>query len=218
MTDLIQDYYDTLGRFIHQFGRTEDLLNRIVHRLLVQQLNARHQAALQTVQSVLGGMRVKMSNDTIKRALRVSGASLGMRTEADRVLNQLSEIHYIRDRLVHNTAYPDDSKGQGWFYTNNNITVRENEQIDVIRFKLEVLTNMTADLERIPDLLERALFPESTKTIDEELRTDPDHGQRIAALYAPWRYKLSQLRRTGPRSRPSPQARRRQRRPSRKRP
>jgi hypothetical protein len=139
-------------------------------------------------------MRVKMSSDTIKRTLRASGASHGMRSEAGRVLNQLGEIHYIRDRLAHNAAYHDESNSQGWFYTNNNITIRENEQADVIRFKLEVLANMTADLERIPDLLERALFPESTKIIDVELRADPVHSQHVAALYAPWRYKLSQLR------------------------
>jgi hypothetical protein len=215
MTEPMQDYFSMLGHFIHEFGRTEDHLNRTVHRFLVQQVNARHPAALQTIQGVLGGMRVKMSSDTIKRTLRTSGASHGMRAEADRILNQLREVHYMRDRIAHNAAYPDGKK-QHWFRTDNHITVRENEKNNMISFKLEVLANMTYDLMRIPDLLERALFPETTRTIDEELSDDPEHAKYIAALNAPWRYTLSQLRRTGRQRPPNPQGRKRQRKSSRK--
>jgi hypothetical protein len=214
MTEPMQDYFSMLGRFIHEFGRTEDLLNRIVHRFLAQQLNAQHPAALQTIQGVLGGMRVKMSSDIIKRTLRTSGASHGMRDEADRILNQLGEIHYVRDRLAHNAAYPD-AKKPGWFRTDNHITVRENEKADVRSFKLEALANMVADLERIPDLLERALFPETIRITDEELSDDPNHAKNVDALNAPWRYTLSQLSRTGLQPPPNPQGRKRQRKSSR---
>jgi hypothetical protein len=199
----MQSYYQTLGRFIHQFGRTEDLLNNIVHRLLVQQLNARHIAAMQTIRGVLGGMRVAMLSETIKRTLGASGVAHGMRQDAERVLNHLAEIHYIRDRLAHNAAYPGDGKNKGWFYTNNNITVRENEKANCLWFKLEALRNMTADLARVPDILERILFPEITKAMDEELSADPGHARRIAALQAPWRYNQSQVKRIGPRPRPT---------------
>jgi hypothetical protein len=197
----MQSYYHALGRFIHQFGRTEDLLNNIVHRLLVQQLNARHPASQQVIKGVLGGMRVAVSSETIKRTLRTSGAAHGMRSEADEVLKHLREIHYIRDRLAHNAAYPGDGKNKGWFYTNNNITVRENEKANCLWFKLEALSNMTADLARVPDLLERILFPERTRATDEELGADPGHARRIAALRAPWQYNQSQLKRIGPRPR-----------------
>jgi hypothetical protein len=218
MTDPMQDYYNTLGRFIHQFGRTEDLLNKVVHRLLVQQLNARHPAALQTTQGVLGGMRVKMLSDTINRTLSVSGAAFALRADAKGVLDHLGEIHYFRDRLAHNAAYPGEGGKEGWFYTNNNITIRENEKADVIWFKLEALNNITADLARVPDMLERILFPEQTRIIDEQLSDDPNHAERVAALRSPWRYTLSQITRVRPRSRPTPQGRGRQRRPSQKKP
>jgi hypothetical protein len=212
--DPMQGYYYALGRFFHQFGRTEDLLNNIVHRLLVQQLHTQHLAALQTIQAVLGGMRVKMLSDAINRTLSASGAAYAMREDAKRVLDHLGEIHYIRDRLAHNAAYPGEGSKEGWFYTNNNITVREDEKANVIWFQVEALNNMTVDLAHVPDMLERILFPEETRIIDEELGDDPDHAERVAALQSPWRYRLSQLTRVRPRPRPIPQGRKRG--PSRK--
>jgi hypothetical protein len=213
---LWEEYYASLGRFMHMFSRAEVDLNATLSNYLSQRLLPKSQFTDSfLLKAILGGQRVKPLIDTLKRALFVSTphpnvASAQLLSQYEKryldvsnVLSQLSEIHFLRDRLAHNGASPDMANKDGWFCSNNIITVREYDDIDLIYFKPQTLLNAARDLTFIPDRLLWAIDPDLFATISAH----PGVSDHVNDALAPWHYKPSQLRREGPKYHPNRKSR-----------
>jgi hypothetical protein len=164
--------------------------------------------------AVAAGLRLANLRDVMKRLLRVTNTSNDTRREVDRIFDQLGEIQYIRDRLAHNAAIllPNNPTIAGttnngcWFCTSNLSTVKENEQFELLYFKLSMLLDIVGDLEVIPTLLDEALRPDFYKEFySTPEMSSPEMKALIVNEHAPWRYKPSELKREGPKSRPTRQ-------------
>ena len=198
-------YYDALGRFMHQFAHTEDELNRIIKDFVVKVLKLT--PSNQIIAAIVGGMRIAASRDMLKRLLRVTRKSQEVKDKVDHVLAQLGEIHYMRDRIAHNESYPSLAKA-GNFETTNQMQIRETEQMDWISFNPQILLDMAADLERIPYLIEITLASAAERERHATMaKTVGDRQQVLDPRSRPWRYKPSQLEKTGPKHERTPQPR-----------
>ena len=120
------DYYAALGRFIQMFGRVEAELHRVLKGMIFDLTN-REASGLhwEILEAVTGPMRVSGLKDSIKRILRVAQYDEGYCAEFEYAFNHLSDIHFLRDRIVHHGVH-DFSDTE--FYTSNDETVREGSQ------------------------------------------------------------------------------------------
>jgi len=220
---LLEEYYSALGRLMHAFARAEDNLNLTVANIVgkhvfpesqyevripdswsrTSMLAAQKAASLSiqrsvVLKAVLGGQRLAPLRDTLKRVLKVIDADERMTAETNRILAHLGEIQFMRDKFAHNAAHADMTNKDGWFYTSNKQTVRADDDWEIIYFKPSMLVDMAFDLERIPDLLHKALELESHARLmlDPEYAALMEHPETREWL-GPWRYKPSALRREG---------------------
>jgi hypothetical protein len=197
-------YYSALGRFMHEFGVTEDEINRVIQDFVIfDQLRLPVEKQL-VAYAVLGSQRIATARDTLKRLLRVANAGDEVRVEIDRVLSQLGEIQFFRDRIAHAGAFPDISAA-GRFVMTNQAAARETDQIEWISFTPQMLLDMAADLERMPYLIQMGLAsPEERNRHAGMAETAEDRLAVLDPPSRPWRYKPAQLVRTGPKYEPTP--------------
>jgi hypothetical protein len=188
-----------MGRLVHAFAVAEDDINRIIHDFAILGRLALPVEKQAIVHAILGGMRIAVARDTLKRLLRVTGAADSVCAEINRVLGQLGEIQFFRDRIAHNGAFPD-FENAGRFYTTNQIAARETEQVEWISFTPAILLDMAHDLELIPYLIDMALASPGERDRHAALAKTPEDRQAILDPPSrPWRYRPSQLVKTGPR-------------------
>src|SRR3954454_6243176 len=145
--DLLERYYGVLGRFIHYFSNAERAVNQAIEDILqdvfsptfVRGLYPEPNAARDRVlRAITGSLRLASARDTLKRLLRVLQAPQNVTDEIDAVLNQLGEIHYLRDRIAHDGVGWRRDK-QDWFTTSNYYGSREHDRVETISFKIEAL-------------------------------------------------------------------------------
>lgn len=200
-TALWTSYYDALGRFMHEFAALENGLNTSLLVYLTKRLKVMDtQGNRDVLVAMLGGMRVTALRDTVKRLLRVTDAEDEVVKEIDSLFEQLGEIRYIRDRLAHNGALPDKRDKEGWFYTSNNITIRDPGDADAVYFKPEHLLDMASDLSRLNRRFDAVFtFPGSLEALRAQyagIKDGDQHFQNyLKELYAPWLYSPSKLKR-----------------------
>jgi hypothetical protein len=224
------EYYDALGRLMHGFAKTEDTLKLqlalYAEKHLFSKDNERlskpdgQSLTLETlrdgqaesslsllrtavVRAVLGGSGFETLKGSLKRILRVTGADRGVVTEVDRVLSHFGQIQLMRNRLAHNSAAPNMTDKDGWFYTSNYNTVTEDDAWEIIYFKPEMLIAMERDLNIGLHLLSDALDVHGLKDIEinEPWRSIMNSSEMKALAeekMGPWHYKASDLRRNNP--------------------
>ena len=203
------DFYFSALALFHVYSRAESDLNATISVFVHERIVPRGQPKDSAIiKALLGGSRIGASRDTLKRLLRVVKASEEMHSEVNRILSQLGEISFFRDRLAHNGAapgsLPNEHEFSGWFSISNSLTSREFEQLETISFTPQILMDMAYDLFRIPSMLAFALSPQGAGHILQEAEGAEDlpitRGARkhLAQIREPWRYKPSQLKRTGP--------------------
>lgn len=190
-------YYRSFGKFMHEFACMENELNQEISSFVIYRCLKLSVGSQLVVHSILGGSRLAASRDTLKRILRVINAPKEMRDEISRIFAHLADIHYMRDRLAHNGAQQSYSKA-GWFETTNQITVREVDQMDWIRFSPEMLLDMADDLKRMTFMISLALDPEGRKRVTALAKKSKPWARSLRRAAAPWRYKPSRLVKTGP--------------------
>lgn len=151
--------------------------------------------------ATIGGMRLKPLKDTFNRVLRAVNAPNQDCAEVAKVLSQMGEIQFLRDKLAHNAAWAEIRDGEWWFGTTNLKTARERDQIELIFFRTETLRAATRDLERAHTLIDRVLnkafWQEVDETIERENLEPEDHIR-----LGPWHYRPSMLAREGPKHSP----------------
>ena len=185
---MMEDHYSALGKFFWHFGRLEQILKQEVYMMVFGSL--KHEPGSYAIaRSVVKLATVGPAMGALKHILKVIETPPDVRDEVERILKQVTEIQYLRDRLAHNFSRVDVSNREGWFCVNNQITAKDSEQLEAVYFKTETLNNMVHDLSAMPLLLSLALRPE-----DYEPDAFTQNG-----LSRTWRYKPSQLKKTGPR-------------------
>ena len=208
-------YYAALGRFMHEFAVAEEEINRIIQDFVIFDQLALPINKQLIAKALLGGFRLAAAKDMLKRLLRVTEASSDVRCKINRILDHLGEIHYMRDRLAHNGAFPSMERA-GWFVTTNQIQVREVDQMDWIAFTPDMLMDMAFDLDRIPYLIGITLAPQDERERHASLATTEEERSMILEPHKqPWRHKPSQLVKTGPKYERIPPRRDHQPQPSR---
>jgi hypothetical protein len=136
-------------------------------------------------------MRVAAARDNLKRFLRITGASTSVIAEVDGIFDQWGEINYFRDCIAHHATGHPDKDGSLWVQ----VLAREATGNEVLHFTPEILDNMAYDMWRIGQRLDCALEAPT----ENELAENPALRVHMNVVRGPWRYKPSQLKRTGPR-------------------
>jgi hypothetical protein len=199
-------YFSALGRFFHVYTRTESALNATISNFINERIgpkkNKRNSAL---IAAILGGSRFAGSRDTLKRLLRITHSPKTTQDEVQRIFLQLGEISFFRDRIAHNFTIPTSIDGpETWFGIDNSLTSREFEQLETLCFTPEILMDMAYDLFRIPDMLSFVLNEEGKEFVQhyadglEDSLIRQSAREYLVRLHEPWRYKASQLKRTGP--------------------
>jgi len=136
-----------------------------------------HRFLYERVSAILGGMRMAVLKDTIKRLLRVTEAPTELTDYVNVIFAQLSEIQYLRNRLTHyNTGRWFSRRGH---FTNTDIEVaRETPKAVTIKFTYDALDAARHDLHAIAYYMEQAIPNE-------------DHGMILDD--PAWQYKPSML-------------------------
>jgi len=206
-------YFKALGEFCHEFAAVESMLPGLVVREVLDKSNARTTGptysggeiskpginAGDLMKSAMSEMRVGPAMAALKRVLRMSKASKGTISEVERLLKQVGEIQFLRNRLAHHAAQIDATNREGWLEVSNQDSALEPDQVETLHFQMETLHNAADDLRRIRHLLGYALNP----------AVSPPVG-----MLGPWRYTPAQLRRGGQKSLKNRQGQKRQRVPS----
>jgi hypothetical protein len=206
-------FHLSFGRFMHSFASAESSLNVIVSNFVQSQIGSKQQKEFEIIRLLTGEMRVKPIREMLLRLLAITEAENAKIEQITQVLDHLSAIQFLRDRLMHNAAKPigPDTGEKGWFETTNITTVRERRGLGYIAFTLEMLDSATFDLCCIPTILGRMITPECFANVP-----GADEDQKILdGLPGTWQYKPSLLRQTGPKFERNPQSRERRPRPSR---
>jgi hypothetical protein len=190
------DYYAALGRFVQMFGIVESRLHVVLKSILfdLTAIDAKPYD-WELLDAIMGSMRLAGLRDNLKRLLRVAHFHDAMRAEFDFAFNQLGEIHFIRDRIVHHGVH---AHSETEFYTSNDQTTNETSQEEMLIFNVEHLLDMAYDLKSIDDYF---------SVLEDNIFLTPDNPEwhrYIVDRRPTWRYKPSSLKRDGPKHWPSP--------------
>jgi hypothetical protein len=196
-----EEYISALGLFMHMYGRAESDLTVSILNYVRARLTPTNPGDHFIIQALVGPQRFGPARDSIKRLMRISGATAEQHAEVKRVLDHLGDIQFLRDRIAHGSATPDLSKQGSWWGTSTLTSARELGSGEILYFTPQMLRAAAEDLKHIPDLLFEALSPEMVEAARKYTANEPPNRERdalVAARRAPWRYKPSQLRRVRP--------------------
>lgn len=207
------EYLHALGRFMHNFALLEVCINDIIVTLFMDEFDTQHRK-IELTKAAMGGFRFSVARDTLKRLLRITNADEATRSEVDRVLSHVGEIHFLRDRLAHNAAGPTKLDGLWWFGCTNRVNIRELKDLEILYFTVEMLNDAADDLSLAEQCITNAT--DAIQKVIEKMAVaaDPSFQPPSTEQPPPWRYKPSLLRRGGPKSRRSQQSHQRRPEPS----
>src|SRR4051794_4482493 len=92
-------YFSALGRFMHGFARTEDLLNNTLANFVRQHVGPIRPNGHEVIRAVLGGQRLAPLKDALKRVLKATRSPTEMRSKVDDLFDQLAQIQFVRIAL-----------------------------------------------------------------------------------------------------------------------
>ena len=158
--------------------------------------------------ALLGSKRTSELSELLKRVFRVAGATETDQAQLAEVLGQFGVIHNLRDKIVHQGAWPEFHEGKWAIRNSNHNQIKEQSQLVETYFTIEDLDDMAADLDLIQDKVRRLLFT--------AIFTHGFHGNRSSqwVQQEPWRYTPSRLKLRRPVSAPKPKARSPRQKPS----
>lgn len=196
-SDEIRDaYFLALGAFVNTYGTTEGAMSQIISRFVATRLGDGTDGAIKFSRGLLGSPRGGELSKTIKRVMRVADCDEPSTKLTDHALTQFSEIHGMRDRLVHYGASPEYFEGKWKVRNTNEAQIRESSQLEETWFSIEDLEHMTEDLWFIQTLLRASML--------NLFGTMKGFGLADLLKHA-WRYKPSGLIRRGQKSGTQPQ-------------
>lgn len=173
MDEPFLQYWSELGRFIHEFSRTEKALQWLL----------RHYArtTLPVSKALFHGMRVDACKDAINRILDAT-ENQAAKTRLEAPFAQLGAISGMRNNIVHWGASPAD--GSREFVVTNAFLAHTKARVQEFRVSPRTLRAMSVDLFAIS--LHFILEVRRSGELDE---TDTEFA---AVLREPWLYKSPQ--------------------------
>lgn len=189
-------YHTELGKFIREFGQTENSLSwhlaELSGRLSFPQDSNRNTDLLRVL---LGANRAAPLADKLKLLVDIAATSDDfdhplppekLVSETDDVLAQLSHIRYLRDKIVHYATHPQKRRTEWYIRTYDIYSVSDRNKAKEVFFKLEHLPQMTGDLRAIAYRIGIVRDPDHARRIDYSHPTIRQH-------YEAWRYKPHEL-------------------------
>lgn len=166
--ETLDAYYKSLGRFVHTFAKVEFTVFLVL----------RHYAkvSLDAARALLTGIRADQAQGMLQRLREVELIDQAAWEDADRVLQQFSEINKFRNDLLHDTTILSET-GRG-------VVTNAGKALHAGRLEQSLVS---------PDILDNATFDlrKITTQLNVKHMGNPDFGDpKVEALLrAPWRYK-----------------------------
>ena len=187
----VDAYFRALGEFIHEFGKTESHLAFMLQRFVSAEINAayepffaltrgavRPEPLMDLLRALTGSQRSKPLSDIIEAVLRITGVSKEERDEISNVLGHFGHIRFIRDKIAHQGAWPEEH--QGGVRWRSSAHGREPKDTKSYYFTVDDLRAATRDLQAVRGRLDVVMIPENPNVrgmVEQE------------GHYEPWRYK-----------------------------
>jgi len=161
------EFYKAFGEFILWYARVENT----VHALF------RHCTGMpeDVARVISGGMRISDVMGITKRLAKVREFDENTQAEIENVFTQMNEISKLRDVLIHRGG----EYVAGHITSTNLATVRFKEDWEVVRLKIDDISDAKADCVRLYVRLDSLIDPAF-------YWTNPD---AMKWLLQPWRYK-----------------------------
>lgn len=176
--DRMDEYYYAFGKFMNSIAATEAGLNATVLNFVSSRLRHDLKDSYAILKAVLGGgQQLAAVSDTLKRLLAATTSSEARQKELAYVLNHLAKIGILRNRIAHNSASADMSRGGAWYDSYNN-------KMASYQFTIQTLDAATRDVGVISERVHRAMEPDIYINSDKT----PDGAERRKALFDPWHY------------------------------
>lgn len=149
--------------------------------------------------ALLGQRRISPLIETIKHIAKITGIDDEYLSEIELAGNQISEVRYLRDLIVHNGVYRDAFLGAKWYCIDNAHNAGGFEKIKTVCFQLDHLKSATADLPWCAYRISAALKPlddrDRYKSQRAKVMTGEQSQWAINPSERPWRYKPHELHR-----------------------
>lgn len=175
---LPEKFFLALGHLQYAYSTLEvDLTCRIKNLMLDAYDPKEHPQLIDCTSAVLGGMRMDVAKDTLKRILRVLEAPPEIIEYVNGLFAHLTELSYFRNRLTHyHTGRWFRKRGD---FINTDIEVaKESDKAVTFRFNYDALDAARHDLHALSYYLDRAL---------------PEMGQPFILEPPAWQYKPAML-------------------------
>lgn len=164
----MRDYWEALGHFVHQFAHVEKMLAAVLQHIagIVGPIS----------QAIFHGVRSEGARQYINRILEVTNHTQAVKDDFTFVFAQLAHITAARNSLLH---YGTELNEGTEFISTNQFWALTSDRIKELPVSVDILNQMTADLEKISAHLAVHL-----------VRNWPDAMAGLAdRLSRPWQYK-----------------------------
>jgi hypothetical protein len=161
-------FYLAFGKFVCEFADVEAVMHMIFRRL----------SGLKDGKSraIVGGSRLSIILSMSRRLIPITKITDKRKKELLGIFEQLNHISSFRDDLVHRGA----TSSEVGFVSENWMTAKTYESIEIIRFEISHIEDATYDLIRMQARLWR-VFPSKDRS--------PTSRKLRKWIFAPWRYK-----------------------------
>ncbi|HKZ03349.1 MAG TPA: hypothetical protein VJ180_13980 [Pyrinomonadaceae bacterium] len=167
--------YLHLGEFVCLYANVETACHSTFH----------FQSGLseRVAKAMVGGMRLSDLIGVLSRVIELSNSlAQFFKEDFKACVTQFDHITALRNRLIHRGA----QARYGEYVSTNSLTAKTRESVDILKFRLDDLKAASDDCSRIAFRIHLVNF-------------GGDHGQPSdweRSLYAPWRYKPVQPKKT----------------------
>lgn len=192
----VDAYYKALGRFVHEYGHTESNLAFMIRRYasgLIDEAYApvfapgkgvvRPNPLMDLLRAVMGEQRAAVLAEILKEVMRAAGRDDKSRAEMKETLDHFGHITAIRNRIIHNGAWPEKDTLRWRSTTSQGRTPKD---LKTTFFTIDDLKNASEDLAIIRHRISALVVVENPN-----VRADAEKAGYFQPK--PWRYKPVQL-------------------------
>jgi hypothetical protein len=137
-TENMRAYWEALGHFVHEFAHVEKMLFSILQRTA--------QVSMPVARAIFHGARSDGARQFINRMLEVTEPNPAIAEDFKFIFAQLAHITDARNSLLHYGT--EFNEGTDFLSTNRFIALTK-ERVKNIPMSVEILNQMTADLDKI---------------------------------------------------------------------
>ena len=154
---LPEKFFLALGHLQYAYTTLEvNLAHQIKNLITAGYHHEEHPQLIDRIDSVLGGMRMDVAKDTMKRTLRVMEAPADLTAYVGVLFLQVGEIQFFRNRLTHYGSMKWRTPDGPFVNTDLGLSREANKAV-TIRFDYDALEAARHDLHAIIYYLERSI-------------------------------------------------------------